>query len=170
MKDCKYLKYNLKTKNTVRISLAAVFWVLWAFCMAVIFWFSSHSGDESQQLSDETLSLLIKLLGPILNSFIVRKFAHFFEFLALAFLLSGALFFTKKRFMPIAAFTGSVLYAVCDEIHQYFVPERACRIFDVFVDACGILCGILIFAGFLSLLNLLILKSKQKIGENCTFK
>ena len=161
MKDCKHLKYNLKTKDTVRISLAAVFWVFSALCVALIFWFSSHSGDESQQLSDETLGFLIRLLGPILNSFIVRKFAHFFEFLALAFFLSGALFFTKKRFLPLASFAGGVLYAVCDEIHQYFVPARACRIFDVFVDACGVICGILIFAGLLAIVNALILKVKK---------
>lgn len=29
------------------------------------------------------------------------------------------------------------LYAVCDEIHQYFVPGRACRVFDVLVDTAG---------------------------------
>lgn len=29
------------------------------------------------------------------------------------------------------------LYAVSDEIHQYFVPGRACRIFDVTIDTLG---------------------------------
>ncbi len=161
MKNCDCLKYNFKIKDTARISLAAVFWTLCVLCMAVIFWFSSQSGDESQKVSDETLGLLLRFLGPILNSFIVRKFAHFFEFLGLAFFLSGAVFFTKKRFLPVAAFAVSIAYAVCDEIHQYFVPERACRIFDVFVDACGTLCGILIFAGLLALINVTFLKEKR---------
>lgn len=29
------------------------------------------------------------------------------------------------------------LYAISDEIHQYFVPGRACRVFDVLIDTSG---------------------------------
>lgn len=38
-----------------------------------------------------------------------------------------------------------VLYAVSDELHQYFVPGRACRWFDVGVDTAGILLGTFLF-------------------------
>lgn len=162
MNNCVYLKYNFKIKNSARTVFAVTLWILTALCLVAIFLFSNQSGDESQQLSDGLLGFLLKLLGPLIDSFIVRKFAHFFEFLVLAFCLSGALFFTKKRFLPLAAFISGVLYAVSDELHQYFVPERACRLFDVFVDSCGVLTGVLIFAGLLALFNFVLLKSRNK--------
>lgn len=37
------------------------------------------------------------------------------------------------------------LYACSDEVHQYFVPGRSCRFFDVCVDSAGALCGALLF-------------------------
>ena len=39
-----------------------------------------------------------------------------------------------KWLLPVGV---SGLYAVTDEIHQYFVPGRACRLLDVTVDTCG---------------------------------
>ncbi len=38
-----------------------------------------------------------------------------------------------------------ILYAASDELHQYFVPGRACRLFDVGVDTAGILFGTFLF-------------------------
>jgi VanZ family protein len=37
----------------------------------------------------------------------------------------------------ITAFSISLGYAVFDEIHQYFIPGRACEIGDILVDAAG---------------------------------
>ena len=34
------------------------------------------------------------------------------------------------------------VYAVSDEIHQYFVPGRACMLRDMLLDTCGSLAGI----------------------------
>lgn len=39
------------------------------------------------------------------------------------------------------------LYACSDELHQYFVPGRSCRFFDVCVDSAGAFCGALVFWG-----------------------
>ena len=35
-----------------------------------------------------------------------------------------------------------VLYASSDEIHQYFVPGRSARVFDVMIDSAGVCLGI----------------------------
>ena len=43
------------------------------------------------------------------------------------------------------------LYACSDELHQYFVPGRSCRFFDVCVDSAGAFCGTLLFWGFFHL-------------------
>ena len=162
MKDCRYLKYNFNYKDNTQKAVAVIFWILAILCMVAIFMLSNQTGDESKELSENVRGLFFKLIGNILDSFIVRKFAHFFEYLALAFLLSCALFMTRKRFSPIPAFAASLIYSVSDEIHQYFIPERACRVFDVFVDSCGAVLGILIFAALLALINLIVLKRKNK--------
>lgn len=43
------------------------------------------------------------------------------------------------------------LYACSDELHQYFVPGRSCRFFDVCVDSTGAFCGALLFWGLFHL-------------------
>lgn len=43
------------------------------------------------------------------------------------------------------------LYACSDELHQYFVPGRSCRFFDVCVDSAGAFCGALLFWGIFHL-------------------
>ena len=42
------------------------------------------------------------------------------------------------------SFVLGIVYATSDEIHQYFVPGRACMIEDVFIDTLGVILGILL--------------------------
>ncbi len=134
-------------KNKV---LAVLFWVLCLAVMYVIFTFSSATGAESEQVSQNLLSKIIEFIGNIISHNALRKIAHFSEFAALGFCFTGAIHYTfgkKKFYLPLIP---CFLYAVSDEVHQYFVPERACRVFDIFVDTCGIITGIGIF--FLTIL------------------
>jgi VanZ family protein len=70
----------------------------------------------------------------------VRKLGHAFVFGFLNFLLFRALrghgMGYKKTLIWSAAL--ALLYAVSDEIHQSFVPEREGKLYDVGVDALGI--------------------------------
>lgn len=76
-------------------------------------------------------------------SFIVRKSAHFAIYFVLGMLMYKAI---QKcgRFKNKIAFSAlfCMLYSVTDEIHQIFVPGRACRLFDIFVDCIGSILGI----------------------------
>ena len=137
MKKENRLRYILPENRTVRIVLAVFFWLLAAACAGCIFWLSSRDGNQSKDMSDNVRGILAKILGSPLGSFIVRKFAHFFEYAALGFLIGCALFLSRRRFSPVISVICSALYSVSDEIHQYFVPGRACRIFDVGVDTLG---------------------------------
>ncbi|MFQ8632799.1 MAG: VanZ family protein, partial [Intestinibacter bartlettii] len=47
----------------------------------------------------------------------------------------------------------SVLYAISDEIHQYFVPGRACQFRDVMIDSCGALFGIAVIVILKKMVN-----------------
>ena len=162
MKKENKLKYILPENRTVRIVLAVFFWLLAAACAGCIFWLSSKDGNQSQNMSDSVRGILMKLFGPLLNSFIVRKFAHFFEYAVLGFLIGCALFLSRRRFSPITAVICSALYSISDEIHQYFVPGRACRIFDVGVDTLGALTGTLILALIILIVNSIAIRRKEK--------
>ena len=43
-----------------------------------------------------------------------------------------------------ASWLMATAYAATDEIHQLFVPERACAFADVCIDSCGAALGALI--------------------------
>lgn len=154
-----YLSYNFKENEKTRKIFACIFWILTALCMIMIFMFSAQNGKESQALSDGFSNMFLSFLNNIVDINIIRKFAHFFEYASLAFLSSTALFFTKKDYSCIWALVLSVLYSISDEVHQLFVPERAGRVFDVFVDSSGAATGILVFTLLLLFINLIIIKS-----------
>ena len=83
--------------------------------------------------------------------FIVRKGAHFTEYM----ILGGFLVPAVKEWMAvdttpvpvvrerITAWLAGTLYAVTDEIHQSFVPGRSCELRDMGIDSCGVLAGVL---------------------------
>lgn len=124
------------------VPLAVIFWLLTATVMAIIFMFSSATGEESEETSQSLLGLIIEYIGQFISHNTLRKMAHFTEFAALGFCMAGSIHFTFGKRSFFLAFIPCVLYSVSDEVHQYFVPERACRIFDIFVDSCGIATGI----------------------------
>jgi len=73
--------------------------------------------------------------------FYIRKFGHMFSFGLLAILWAAGLRSKlKSRSMAmLAASIISLLYAISDEWHQTFVPNRTGHAIDVAVDAAGIL-------------------------------
>ncbi|MCM0647452.1 VanZ family protein [Clostridium swellfunianum] len=78
---------------------------------------------------------------------IIRKYAHAFEYIVLAILLSNAfLVFNKKGKESIVYILFICLfYSVIDEFHQYFVPGRTSMVSDVLIDFSGSLIGLILF-------------------------
>lgn len=90
--------------------------------MAVIFFFSSQ--QTSGFVSDQ----------PTVRFYLLKSF-HVIEYTILSLLSYNA--FRKFKF----SLTVSYLYAVSDEIHQFFVPGRSSRFTDTLIDLAGILIG-----------------------------
>ena len=125
--------------------------------MAFIFVHSAMPADLSEQESSVFAEIAARLLhlDPETASYLVRKLAHFSEYLVLGIFLmlfadgfrmpkgSGFGCCFLKRGLP--AWIGGTLYAVTDEIHQRFVPGRSCELRDVCIDAAGVLTGVLIW-------------------------
>jgi VanZ family protein len=124
--------------------------VLW--CM-LIFFFSQQNGDESGNTS-ELVAKLFMFIGIDVNSilggmatFIIRKGAHFTEYFILYLLTFNALG-NARRFKSqlTGALMFTVFYAATDEIHQYFIPGRACALKDVLIDSSGgALAGVIMY-------------------------
>ncbi len=136
-----------------KISIILV--LLW---MSTIFYFSNQPATISTTQSDKvisTINIMVKdnkVMKNILNklydskgaSFIIRKSAHMISYGLLASLLFIAIY-SHREYISVSfkyAFAISLLYAVSDEIHQYFVPGRACMLQDVLIDCIGMLIGL----------------------------
>src|SRR5665647_1750894 len=120
-------------------------WILVIGWMVLIFLFSSQPGDVSSG-NNKFVTYLFNLLGLDLNSifgtlsdFIVRKAAHFTEYVILYMLLYRAIKIEKNASIKVFAYPILIvfLYACSDEFHQAFVPGRSPAFRDVMVDTCG---------------------------------
>lgn len=147
-----------KKKLRLKISWAAL--LLW---MIIIFVYSSKNGTESDKQSALVI-YIFNALGIDLNSmlgdlatFIVRKTAHFTEYLVL-FLLAYNTFknYLNKRSAIIYSILLTFGYACTDEIHQLFVPGRTGKFRDVLIDTSGSIFGGIV----ITLVNKRIYKSK----------
>ena len=122
---------------------SVVFTVAW---MLFIFYMSSFDSSVSASQSNlvvDTLCTLFKGFDKNLVSLIVRKFAHFTEYLILGMLCLNMI--KKCGLKNCLAILICVLYAASDEIHQIFVPGRSCRVIDILLDSFGSISGIIIY-------------------------
>ncbi len=131
--------------NISRLFLKVVQWsrsrmtvyVLLLLWMTVIFSFSTLPGKETAS-------------APTLGYYLERKGAHVFEY-AVLMLLSFRylkLSYVRESFGRVLSLAAafSLMYAVTDELHQFFVPFRGARMSDVLIDGLGIfLAGLVLF-------------------------
>lgn len=126
-------------------------WIMMIGWMALIFYMSHQPGDVSSKQSGLVLKIF-EILGLNLSdkfgelaSFIVRKAAHFTEYFILYWLISNVLgFYYNTKEMLIYGLIATILYAISDEIHQYFIPARAMAFKDVLIDSSGAILSMLI--------------------------
>lgn len=73
----------------------------------------------------------------ILPYFDFKRFIyHIVEYGILSLLLYRTLKITSKNPQTLAILI-TIIYAITDEMHQYFVPGRISSVFDVAIDAFG---------------------------------
>lgn len=116
--------------------------------MVIIFTMSSFNSIESANQSNYIVNIISNVLNINnieLLSFIIRKLAHFTEYLILGFLTINMLDkndISKKHLISILI---CIIYATSDEIHQIFVPGRTCQIKDILIDSIGSITGIYLY-------------------------
>lgn len=144
-------------KRKIALLIAIILW------SGAIFMFSAQSAEDSKVLSksiaEKIVSVVKKIFGDDffasyenekgtesllgLATHFLRKTAHFFLFFVLGIFcylfISEFDLSVKKAFLIVLIYC--FLYAVSDEVHQFFVPGRACMARDVLLDTCGSLTG-----------------------------
>ena len=129
----------------IRKTLSIVLVLVW---MSLIFYMSNANGEQSGNLSRTIIVKVVETFtdyrepNPEIDRIVdkyeifVRKGAHFFEYAILAFLVMNMLFIfeVKSKTLLISA-TICILYAISDELHQYFISERSGNVVDVMWDS-----------------------------------
>jgi VanZ family protein len=122
--------------------------------MSVIFYLSSQSGYESHQASKVVVNKVHSYVEVGLDknidieklNFYFRKNAHFAEFAFLAFLVYFLLKSFKLRYKGFISFLICLIFAISDEVHQMYTPNRTPSVVDVYIDISGAI--LMLFAIF----------------------
>jgi VanZ family protein len=143
-------------ETTHNLSRQAETWRAWlpaAAWLCVIFLFSTSyfSASETGAFIEPGLRWLLPAASAATITqlhFLIRKAAHFSEYLVLFSLLARG----PMRARPYAALAACAMFAMLDEGHQSFVPSRTASMFDVGIDFSGALFAGCVRAAFLELI------------------
>ena len=120
--------------------ILVIIWMIFIFMMSA---FSATESGSQSYLIATFVGKLFHIKNITLLIFIIRKLAHFTEFLILGILVSNWLKnYNKKLCLSVFICT---IYAISDEVHQIFVPGRSCEVRDMLIDVLGAIIGIFIF-------------------------
>ncbi len=159
-------KFDKEYKIIIKIILI----VIW---MIVVFIFSNQNGKKSSGTSSKVTKVIVNIVAKDkeesneqkLEKFeiVVRKGAHYTIYTIGGFLIMNYTYSmekTKKQKILGSLLFGA-FYASTDEIHQYFVPGRSARLFDVSIDTLGVITGICIYLALITMID----KLSQKYGR-----
>ena len=141
-------------------------------CIVFIFSNSMQIADVSSVASGRALTLMRKVFTRLgmpgiasrLTDHIVRKMAHFCEYMLEGFLLMLCMRVYTRRYVRHLSvpLLGGVLTALTDETIQLFSPGRSSQVTDVWLDSAGVLVGILAALVFMALCRLLFHHAKRR--------
>lgn len=144
-------------------------------CIWFIFSNSLQIAEVSEGSSGRVLGLMQGILRRLglpgaadrLTMHIVRKLAHFSEYMLEGFLLMLCLrVYTRHLLRHLSwPILGGLLTALTDETIQLFVPGRSGQVTDVWIDFSGVLTGLAVGLILLGLIRMCILLYKHRNEE-----
>lgn len=189
-----YIKKETFAKADARQKAAYILSAVLVITMlCVIFRFSAADATHSSHLSEGVCIRLVRELSAIFPQqfpeeklvkvaetieYPVRKCAHFTEYAVLGITVNLYLWMCYRietlsdRKIKLSIWNFIIraeifcaLYACSDEFHQYFVPGRSCKFFDVCVDSTGAFFGALLFWGIFHLQERRKARKRQEISR-----
>jgi len=135
---------SIPHKRTIYAGITLI-WV------GIIFSFSLQPADASSELSSGLGKWLLETFLPWISGemydffhFILRKAAHFTEYMILGVLSMLTMLQTDLKRKKMPGFLFGVIVAAIDETMQLFVEGRSGQATDVVLDSAGVLTGIFI--------------------------
>ena len=141
-----------------KIQIKVVKIILIIIWMITVFRFSNQGGTESSSTSAKVTKVIVDVVVndkkeenkvQIANKIekVVRKFAHYTIYTIGGVLIMNYAYTTDKtkKQQTFGSLLFGAFYAATDEVHQYFVPGRSARVFDVGIDTLGVITGIGIY-------------------------
>lgn len=119
--------------------LLLIIWMIFIFIM------SSFDGNASSSQSNFIVNIIMHITNienKELISLIVRKMAHFTEYFILGILAYN--YFKSKNKSVLLPLILCIIYAISDELHQIFTPDRVFQLTDILIDSSGSILGIYI--------------------------
>ena len=146
------------------LALVGCIWFIFSNSMAVADVSSVSSGRVLQLLQAVLRRLGMPGLAQRLTMHLVRKLAHFCEYLLEGFLLMLCMRVYSRhplRHITVPMLAG-VLTALTDETIQLFSEGRSSQVTDVWLDSAGVLAGILIALVFMVLCRMLFYRCNKE--------
>ncbi len=138
----------IKKKHTSR--LTAALWIAAVLWVGVLFFLSTQTAVQSDELSGWFTGLVLRLFrflkyDPSDPEGVLRKVAHFCIFAFEGFLLGLAMQRTLKKRLRALALTEGIcmLMAAANEAGQLLAAGRSCEVRDMLIDSGGALSGVL---------------------------
>ena len=142
-------------KNKILKFITGALVILW---MIIVFLFSSETSDKTNNTSGNFTEKIVNIISNVINKSeiekeelvqkiepYIRKITHYSLYtIGGSFIIISVIQYKKinEKNRIIISLGIGILYAISDEIHQYFVPGRSCTIKDVYIDSLGIATGI----------------------------
>ena len=152
--------------------LRAILIILLLGIFYIIFGFSGQEGEKSGSISWQITEAVTKNIKQIQTleetqkeitlkkiEHIIRKLAHFSLYTVVGILMMSLMStYNIEQIKRYGVSLGvGMIYAISDEIHQSFIPDRTPAVGDVFIDTCGVIFGIIL----VRVVMLIILKVKN---------
>ena len=137
--------------NDIRNKRKIFYWTLlisWMIFIAIMSHKPANISDSYSMaiiFGIDKLGLPLNLVFGDLSNFIIRKSAHFIEYMILSILVTNVvnLYLNKKRSILITVIFV-FLYACSDEFHQLFVQGRQGSFRDVLIDTAGGIAAVIV--------------------------
>lgn len=139
--------------------LRAILIILLLGIFYIIFGFSGQEGEKSGSISRQITEAVTKNIKQIQTleetqkeitlkkiEHIIRKLAHFSLYTVVGILMMSLMStYNIEQIKRYGISLGvGMIYAISDEIHQSFIPDRTPAVGDVFIDTCGVIFGIIL--------------------------
>lgn len=165
-----------------RLVLVIALFLLTVSVIALSWYFSGQDVNQSNEESKFVAQVIENIIAQhfpvnhndsfwrITFNMLLRKFAHFMEYYIIGAVICTTLNVLTRRVFISSLSSGiiCIVLAFADEYRQRFSQGRTPRIFDVKVDTCGALLGILLITvAFIIYRYIQRLKLRIKELENC---